>query len=89
VSDDSNEAPSAIERRRFLKAATVTAWAVPFVLTMTPNANATISPAPCGMQGDLCIPSAPTGSPDSCCAGLTCFQTIGGGDPAPVTFTCQ
>ena len=80
---------SGIARRRFLKAAAVTAWAAPIVLSVAPNANAAISPVSCGTQGMTCVPSAPVGSPDSCCAGLTCRQMIGSGDPALVTFTCQ
>ena len=87
--DDETTERHAIERRRFIKAAAVTAWAVPIVLTVTPSAHAAFSPLPCAAQGEPCVPAAPVGSPDSCCAGLTCVQMQGTGDPALVTFACQ
>jgi hypothetical protein len=84
-----DEGKATVERRRFLKAAAVTAWAAPIVLTIAPRAHAAISPLPCGTQGMPCGPSAPIGGPDTCCGGLTCVQTQGSGDPALITFTCQ
>ena len=84
-----DEGRAGIERRQFVKAAAATAWAVPIILTVAPRANAAVSPIPCGTAGMVCVPSAPVGSPDSCCEGLTCLQHISGGDPGVVTFTCQ
>lgn len=86
---ESDERLPGVERRRFLKTVAATAWTVPFIVTVAPGANAAVSPLPCGIQGDPCVPQAPVGSPDSCCQGLTCVQTQGSGDPALVTFTCQ
>lgn len=84
-----DEGRAQIERRRFVKAAAVTAWTVPFILTVAPSAHAAMSPIPCATENAICVPSAPIGTPDSCCDGLTCLQTQGMGDPAPITFTCQ